>query len=679
MSDIIAGIQTGLYFTGTVRSINDDGTMVVGFNIAGANAAEQQVTVSIPNSWLGTKGQFAGGYPSIGQTVKILQGHTGKNWHCLGYEPDRTGLLSSIKNELQSDRYLIKTIGPHSFYVEPEEIRLGTASNSMTVSSKTRSSTFSQDLNFTDSSRSISGEIRRYLGSNTVSDVNNATLSSIVYEKSLTSIGLDPEIATSTLNSNAYEVTSRNPGLAETRNVYYEFCDRYNFSTYQLEHDDYVNGSSSGFFNFNQNSKPKNRAVALSLTLEHPNHLVETIVGTAVDSFGNILDLNRAPLPIGKINDLSLINNQDKSKAYKGILSELRKSIAYHFEINSRKNLSGELNVPDPENKKDYARSRSKFFVDIDKEGQFKINVPASSETGNVPLLTRYENFSVLKSKKSKENNEILPTSFIKPETGETDIFLENFAADSKIKLKSSVSKLDGYAAPLDRFTDKPITYGVAHHNINIACKEFLEDSAYKAAGMKLINFDKENRLNNEATWKPLKKIVSDTITVSGEKADAGGRSGMINLDGFISVNVGANTIDRQSIWLDTAGGIVQTIGRDKNNISHAAHFDGDVFWQIGGAGIGSTYDSRFESINSAYRSGTLDIRVLINGQIAIFRIGPDGIYIVSPGTINLVSQQDIIFKTNANILMEATNIVMYAETTKRLVERRPGGRSSVI
>jgi hypothetical protein len=673
MSEVLSGIQAGLYFTGTVRSINEDGTMVVGFNVAGANALEQQVTIPIPNSWLGTKGQFAGGYPSIGQTVKIVQGHTGKNWHCLGYEPDRAGLPTSVRNELSNDRYLIKTIGPHSFYVEPEEIRLGTSVNSMTVSSKTRSSTFSQDLNFTDSNRHISGEVKRYLKNDTISDVNDFSLNSILYEKSLTPIGLDPEAATNTLNNNSGDNTARNPAFAESRNVYYEFSDKYNFSNYQLEHDDYINGTTTSFFNFNQNSKNKNRAVALSLTLENPNHLIETIVGTAVDSFGNVLDINRSSLPVGKIDSLSLINNQDKSKAYKGILRELRKSIAYHFEINSRKDLNGELNVPDPENKDDYARSRSKFFIDIDKEGQFKINVPASSETGNIPLLTRYENFSVIKSKKSKENDQILPTSFIKPETGETDIYLENFGAETKIKLTSGIGELDGYAAPLDRFTDKPITYGVAHHDINIACREFLEDSAYKAAGMKLINFDKDNRLNT--LWTPLKKIVSDTINVSGDDANAGGRSGMINLDGFISINVGANTIDRQSVWLDTAGGIVQTIGRDKNNISHAAQFDGDVFWQIGGAGIGANYDSRFSDQFSAYRNGTLDIRVLVNGQIAIFRIGPDGIYIVSPGTLNIVSQQDIILKSNANILMEATNIVMYAESTKRLVERHPANK----
>ena len=146
----------------------------------------------------------------------------------------------------------------------------------------------------------------------------------------------------------------------------------------------------------------------------------------------------------------------------------------------------------------------------------------------------------------------------------------------------------------------------------------------------------------------------------------------MINLDGFISINVGANTIDRQSMWIDTAGGIVQSTGKDKNNISYAASFDGDVFWQIGGTGLGATQDSRFNDTNDAYRSGTLDIRVNVGGQLAIFRIGPDGIYLISPGTINLVSQQSIIMKANSNILMEAENIVLYAETEKRIVNRFP-------
>ena len=46
----------------------------------------------------------------------------------------------------------------------------------------------------------------------------------------------------------------------------------------------------------------------------------------------------------------------------------------------------------------DYGRQRSRFFIDIDKEGQFKLNVPASSEKGNVPILTRYENYSTINS-----------------------------------------------------------------------------------------------------------------------------------------------------------------------------------------------------------------------------------------------------------------------------------------
>jgi hypothetical protein len=673
MDAIYTGIEPGLFFTGTVQSVNvERGTMDVAFNITGAGASRQYVTVSIPNSWIGTRGQFAGGYPSIGQEVKIVQGHTGKNWHCLGYEPDRRGLPPSVKGNLEPDRYLIKTNGSHRIYIDPDEISLGNALNGINISSGIISSNFNQDLSFNNSARNISGEIKRYTSAKTISDVGNSTLSGIAYEKALKTIGMDPEIEVQNMNS---EKTARNPALAETRNVYYEFSDKYNFGNYQTEHDDYIKGTTTALFDLNLNSKPKNRAIALSLTLEHPNHLVETIVGTAVDSFGNVLDLNRSPLPIGQIEELSLLKNQDKDKAYKGILKQLRKSIAYHFEINSRKDLKGELNVPDPEDKEDYARNRSKFFIDVDKEGQFKINVPASSETGNIPLLTRYENYSVIKSKTSKENEKILPTTLVTP-ADNVDIYLEDFSTKSLIKLTSSVKELDGYASPIDRFTDSPISYGTTHHNILRTCHEFLKDSDYSFSGKKLINFDPNNRLNDELVWSPLDYIVSGNILVSGDDANAGGRSGMVNLDGFISVNIGANTIDRQSIWLDTAGGIVQTVGRDKNNISHAAHFDGDVLWQIGGSGIGNIYDSRFSNQNDGFRNGTLDIRVLINGQIAIFRIGPDGIYIVSPGTINLVSQQDVIIKSNSNILMEAPNIVMYAETTKRIVDRLPANRT---
>jgi hypothetical protein len=670
----MSGIKDGEIYVATVISYNKNGTMRVTSPIG-------PLDVAVPNSWISPEGEFAGGFPKSGTSVKITKSRD--RWHCLGYDTtsknlfvnNSTSTTSSLNSnnlrDFKPDRYLIKAKRNTRLFVEPGGISAGNANHSFDISNSIVRNNFKQELSFTDSYRKVSGTVKRDLGFSSNRNLLNSTLNSIDYESSLIPIGMDPS---STVNKENTSSDPRNPTLAESREVFYEFTYDYNFKSYQQELSNYQIGLDSDDEKSVlelTDSKSDNRAVPLSLSLERPNNLIESIKGTVVDSFGNILDINRSILPIGKIDEVSLKRNNDKSSAYKNILRELRKSIAYHFEINARKDIGDGLEPPSPLKDEetlstDYYRDRSRFFVDIDKEGQFKINIPASSETGNVPLLTRYENYTTFAS---KENPEILTDQFIKPDDSK-DIYLDSFAGYSNIKLSGTKDELDGYQAPTDRFTDEPIKYGTAFHDITRTCNEFLKTANYIEGGEDLIFFDADQRLNK--IWEPLDQIVSDTIIVTGADANGGGRSGMINLDGFISINVGANTVDRQSIWLDTAGGIVQNVGRDKNGISHAASFDGKVYWQIGGSGIGNSFDTRFATENDAYADGELDIRVQVGGHLAIFRIGPDGIWIVSPGTINLVSDQHIYLKAKANILMEAESIVMYGGTEKRIVSRFP-------
>lgn len=660
------GIKPGMHLTGTIKKYNGDGTITVSLNIPGLTQQNQEIKTFIPNSWMGTSGEFAGGYPKAGTTVKMVQGHAGQ-WHCLGYETDSSifssiGLSLNKLKDLKENRYLIKSNGNLRLFIEQDKFSVGNSVNSLDLSNDSISINLKQFLEFNQSHRIVSGEIKRDLSENSTRNLINSTLNSLDYDKSLKTIGLDPTFSPTIFTSGT---SVRNPALTETRELQYEFAHQYNFTSFLNEYNSYQNDDS----NIKKIFKNENRSLSLCLSLERPNYLIESIKGTVVDSFGNILDLNRSILPIGKIDELSLQNSSNKQDAFKSILANLRKSIAFHFEINSRKDIGDGLLSPDPKDNSDYARNRSKFFIDIDKEGQFKINVPASSETGNIPLLTRYENYSILLS---SEDSSINPIDYVKPDDLQ-DIYLENFA-NSSIKLSSSESELDGYASPIDRFTEKPIKYGTAYHDITKTINESLNTANYLSSGMKLVNFDINNRLNRN--FIPFNKIVSDKIIVSGSNANAGGRSGAINFDGFISLNIGANTIDRQSLWLDTAGSIIQRIGRDKNGISFASSFDGDVYLEVGGIGIGNTLDSRFSDQNDAYKNGTLDIKVHLNGQLAILRIAPDGIHIISPGTINLVSQQDIILKSNSNILMEAEQIVMYAESSKRIISRAPIGQT---
>jgi hypothetical protein len=235
-------------------------------------------------------------------------------------------------------------------------------------------------------------------------------------------------------------------------------------------------------------------------------------------------------------------------------------------------------------------------------------------------------------------------------------------------------SEGDEFKAPVDWLTDSEIKLGTAHHNILTVCNEFTTNADWLFTRDTLVN-DKIHPLNQTVTQ--FEKIVSDTITVAGKDANGGGRSGVFNFDGFVSMNFGANTIDRQSLWIDTAGGVVSRIGRDRQNISYASTLDGDVFIEVGGSGIGNSQDGRFSTANDSFRAGTFDIRVRNDsGLSAIVRIDPTGIHLISPGRLTLWAEQDLILKSvRGDIKMEAENIITYSETAKKRIGRNPANQ----
>lgn len=670
------GSPIGLARRATVRKMNPNGSLVVALDEASLTQPKIEVNATWLMPWAGQEGEFLGGKPRVGSSVYVIQGHGGL-WLILGFAPSdgvfsnsntltQSSINSNLMSQLKDGRFLAQVKGGNRLFLDPKiGLQIGNSENYAHINPV--SNIFSHNLNskmeFTEASRYVNGIIKRDLSDNLNRNITFSTLDSQAYDNLLFSVGLDPTVTTSPLTIG---VAVRNPPLVESRELFYEFAHSSKFSSFVEESNKYADPNSKS--DILTNSRREMRSDALSLSLEYPNHLLEIIKGTVVDSFGNILDINRDILPIGKIDELSIKKNVDKEQAFQNIIAQLRKSIAFHFEINARKGTSSpsEVFIPDANSSTDYSRLRSRFSIDVDKEGQFKINVPSSSEIGNIPLTTRHENYSVLIS---KENKEINPNSFIRSDSNR-DIYLESFSPNGTISLVSTDNQLDGYQTPIDRLIDTPINLGTVYHDITKTCQEFLETANYLAANLKLVNFDENNRLNTN--YVPLPSIVSDKIIVSGPGANAGGRSGMINLDGFLSLNIGANTIDRQSLWFDYAGSVIGNVGRDKKGLSYAVNMDGDLIMQVGGPGIPSSFDSRFLNENSSYRNGTVDIRVLLNGQMMIFRMAPEGISIISPGTITLSSQQEIILRSNSDILMEGENIVMYAESAKRIVNRYP-------
>lgn len=667
------GIKPGLTTNATIRKYNNDGTVTISLNDISLSLPNSDLKVPLPVAWTSPSGGLLAGFPAPGTTVRVQQGHAGE-WTILGFVASNqifsdfslniNPILYNSKNsDFQPDRIVGRVNDGTRFYLDPKiGFNVGQETQNLHLNPNQKILTISIDSNyqFNNSSRSISGNVKRDLGESAIKNSLNSLLDSHSYENSLTEIGLDPSATVSALNNSNIV---RNPPLIESREIVYEFSADYFFDTYLNELSQYQDPTLLN--KPLRNSRRNNRTDTISLSLEYPNYLIESVKGTVVDTFGNILDLNRNSLPIGKIQSLSLKDNPKKDEAFVNILQELRKSLAFHFEINARKDLGENLSTPDVDTTDDYSRKRSKFFLDIDKEGQTLINIPASSETGNIALPVRHENYSVLLNKKDGSVNS---NEFVKAENYQ-DVYLDSFAGKASIKL-SGEGDLDGYASPEDRIKEESIKFGTVFHDITKVCNEFQESALYLQAGLKLVNWDQDHRLNTLFT--PYEYIITDNIIVSGPEANAGGRSLTVNLDGMANFSIGANTIDRQSLWLDLAGGAVTAFGRDKQNISWASSFDGDVLLEIGGVGIGNEYDSRFSDLNDAYRNGTIEIRVHNNGIVNIFRMSSNGVDITSNGTITCSSQQDIIFRSNGNFLVEAENIMLYAETSKRIVNRFP-------
>jgi len=345
-----------------------------------------------------------------------------------------------------------------------------------------------------------------------------------------------------------------------------------------------------------------------------------------------------------------------------------RKSIAYHFEVNARKDLTGQngqLTLPDVNSNADYSRARSRFFFDIDKEGQFKLNVPASSETGNIPLLTRYENYSTFGTTDNSNPNQL---TFI---TDNKDIFQDSFASPTITPTTSGfsppsiprgaiqiVDDKGADAAPLDRITSSitgtptHIKHGTVFHDILQTC--------YVNQNNDFITYDYGGTIVpiDISQFTPLSNIVTTKVVVAGANAKGGGRSGSINLDGSLEMNIGANTVDRQSLWIDTAGGIVGNFGRDLNGRSALLSMNGDVYLQVGGYGVSS--DSRFQSQMNASKGGTVDVRIMTSGgKCHLLRFDDNGVTLMAFGNMSIFASQSLTISANQNITIDCETLTM--------------------
>lgn len=611
----------------------------------------------LPMSYLSAGGGFIGGYVAPGTPVIVGQAEGGGTYLIVNFLARNPAVKSTIARQnlniptLIPGEITIQANTDSSINLNDDGIIIGEPYNSLTfdIERSILLNSFDYNYDITQAGRNIVGAIKRDKKPQTTFG-NSMRNIDPTYDDGLKIIGMDPIANPRNLNSGS---SVRNPTRIESHEFVYEYEDDASIKSNDIELQYYISG------NFPNNpyiiDRRAGRADAFSLSLIAPNYLMESIKGTGVDIYGNVVDLNRNIIPLGQ-NQLSV--NQIKSNAnsqnsftnsYEQIKRAERNSIAYHFEMNARKETkgSGPPNVFDQSN---YARLRSRFFLDVDKEGQIKLNVPASSETGNISLLTRYENYSTI-SPNSSSND---PTDLVF-NPGYVDISIEPFAEFPVITLKDDTGNTVG---PIDRFTGLTnIMHGTAYHNILQTCSTLQQSNFYTP-----IEYTTTTELA-AGRVVPLNSIVSQTIVITGPNANAGGRSGSLNFDGSLDINVGANTVDRQSVWLDTQGGMVMNIGRDiTNNTSIAANMDGAVYFQIGGT-TPST-DTRFTSANNSFIAGTLDIRVYnANQELTVLRIDNEGLTVSTPGRIVMSANEDIMIRSGSTLYLDGDNVIINGRT----------------
>lgn len=626
------------------------------------------IDVAVPHGLFYNNGLFIGTAPEIGTPVVIGQG-SGGQYHFVSFLAENLNKVPDVKaGELLvhgSDDAKLTLTKSHDIYLGSDinKIHINASSNLITTS-------FKNENHFTQAGRHVEGVIKRDVLRNTKYDQNNK-LESDDYDSKFKIIGMDPSANANTFISGPY----KNPPLVESRELIYEFQYDSDVDNDLKESNRYGN-SNQQTANYVLPNRRKSRADLLSLSLVAPNYLIESVKGTVVDIFGNILDLNRYPLPVG--SDQATINKNssaNKTDAFLLIKELERRSLAYHFEINARKDLKGQPATDIVNSTEDYARARSRFFLDIDKEGQFKLNVPASSEKGNIPLLTRYENYSTFGD---EDNNN--PNKLVFGGAGNNfDVYQDSFASPALTPSSGgflpapdrgsiTIKTEDGAnGAPQDRITGSHIKHGMVYHDILQTC--------FTHQNNQFIDYPTSGYISPSATQiTPLSNVVSKTITITGDSAMAGGRSGSLSFDGSLEWNIGANTIDRQSIWCSTAGGTVYNIGRDINGRSVMAATGGDFFLQVGGFGISG--DTRFENggINpqdNSIKGAVLDLRVLGNGGYChMIRIDDNGVTIMTPGNMIIHAKGALELTSDQSIRMEAPNVTIQ----RRLVINAPVG-----
>jgi len=499
---------------------------------------------------------------------------------------------------------------------------------------------------FSEAGRQIQGIIKRDMNTfeRSVDTDTLNFLDSETYDRLLSNIGRTPSEEVQNRTTKMLRQTLRNPALVEKREIIYEYANSFNVKHF----DDEVKLSTDSIvesldLQSKASFRENRRTDILNLNQRNFNHLIEKVEGTVVDIYGNILDINRNIIKnIPSTTDIESIGND--SQGLKRLYDHHRRAIKFHYEINSRKDISSS-EPGDSDRTKNNAKNFSRWSVDVDAEGLTKINIPSSSETGNIPVLNRH---FVTRDESDLDNGAFKGKSVDGGNPDRIDVRSQPFGAAG-----IDIGNSDYIPETVD--DSAVITAGTAYHELmNIANSIFTQGA-----------LTDPERTPGVSSNDPVAEKVNNKIPDRGNasEANAGGRSLHMNLDGSMEMSVGADTIDRKSLVIDTQGAVLSHIGRDNNGRSIIQQTDGDVIIQIGGKGTDVT-DERFLGAEEEDRPGRLEIHLNRgNGLPQKILIDENGLTLDVQGNMILKSSGDMALDAGGRLLLHGELIFAYGAT----------------
>jgi len=449
----------------------------------------------------------------------------------------------------------------------------------------------------------------------------------------------------------------RNPPFAEKRELILEFADSFFVRDANTETDlaaefpktiqemDRSIAKRRGYGTDEQTFNNLRHSSRTNLLKLDTNVIVERVQGTLVDIFSNVLDIN--------YNKLNMPKLLEKGKTAIGEAhSLLNRSVAYHFQVNSRNIVA-------------HPTGSNKFTLDIDKEGQFKLNVPRSSTLGTVPTISTFTTTdSNLNSRIDINNVQLSKSNIAAPTGGNAGTAFHDMTKAGDRLIRHSIKSFN-------LIREHSNTTGI-QTNGDTPNIEFVINDIVKA--------------NSSPQYTTTLAVQSDPAAIAStiDPGLAGGRSGLMNFEGSLEISVGQDDGDKKSILLDTAGSLIGWLGLDTHGRSAVVNADGSVLVNIGDYIVDINGNTKFNKGELTIRVNLVDEKkngTLKPGEIAnnkktsdhIFHLGPNGV-VVSTGNgtpLVLRSSGDILLEAAGTIDMKAKDIRVDAGYLRKITAKK--------